>query len=81
MRDGLGQLVGAEAVVHGALQVKRELADAVQRDQRRDGDQAAVARGQTGALPDVSKQHVLRVARESRGVALEGGALGAAGGV
>src|SRR5688572_10855217 len=53
MRDHLADLLAGDAVAERALQVTRELVAATEGDQRGDRDEAAVALGQLGPLPDV----------------------------
>src|ERR1700753_2188351 len=57
--DDLFELLVGQAVLTGAREVSTELFGAAIGDQRRDGDQAAVARGQFGAFPDVTEQGVV----------------------
>src|SRR4051794_6640817 len=59
MGDQLDQLVAGDAVVERPLQVEGQLVDSVERDEARNGDQAAVARREAGPLPDVSEQHLV----------------------
>ncbi len=69
VNDELDQFVLRDAVLQGPLQVEGQLIRAVERDERRDGDQAPVARRQAGALPDVAKLHLVGVFAERVGVA------------
>src|SRR3954471_14883793 len=55
MGDELDQLVAGDAVVERPLQVKGQLVDPVERDEARNGDQAAVAGREAGPLPDVAE--------------------------
>src|SRR6516162_4751025 len=57
MGDDLAELVLAQAVVERPPQMTHELAFAAERNQGRAGDQAAVALGETGPLPDLAEQH------------------------
>ena len=57
--EGLGEFVLGEAVGQGQAQVADELVGPVGCGQDGDRDQAAVAAGQAGALPDVPEQDVV----------------------
>jgi len=57
--EGLDEFVLGEAVGQGQAQVADELVGPVGCGQDGDGDQAAVAGGQAGALPDVREQDVV----------------------
>jgi hypothetical protein len=59
MGDELDDLVLGDAVLEGALEMAAQLLAAIERDQRRDGDQAAVALLEVGPLPDIAEQHLL----------------------
>src|SRR4051794_25203736 len=59
MRDGCNDLILGNAVFDRPLQMKRELVDPVERNEARDGHQAAVARRQGRALPDVPEQNLV----------------------
>src|SRR6185437_14091586 len=54
--EGLDEFVLGEAVGQGPAQVTGELVGPVRCGQDGDGDQAAVAGGQAGTLPDVPEQ-------------------------
>jgi hypothetical protein len=64
MRDRLGQLFARDAVLQRALDVKRHLVGAVERDKACDRDEAAVARRKLGAFPHVAEQHIIGVMRK-----------------
>ncbi|MNP33629.1 hypothetical protein D3C76_1268790 [compost metagenome] len=51
MGDRLGELFNAHAIAFGQLQMKRHLLHAVERHQRRHGDQTALARREPRSLP------------------------------
>jgi hypothetical protein len=51
-----GRLLLGQAVVHRAVEVVGDLGHLAGRDQRADGDQAAVARRQAGTQPEVAEQ-------------------------
>src|SRR5688500_9412946 len=67
MRDELADLLARDAVGERALQVPGELVAAVQGHQRGNGDEAAIALGETRPLPDVAVDHGLRQLDEPRG--------------
>ena len=50
-------LVARDAVVQSALQVKRQLVRAVERDEAGDRHEAAVAWRERRVLPDIAEQH------------------------
>src|SRR5215470_3823756 len=54
VRDRLADLIAGDAVAERALEVAGELVAASQREQRRDGDEAAVALAEAGPFPDVA---------------------------
>src|SRR5258708_17591464 len=54
MRDDLDDLGLGDAIVDGAGDMAAQLLAAVHGDQRGNGDQAAVALGEAGPLPDVA---------------------------
>src|SRR5947207_1469027 len=60
MRDDLGDLARLHTVIERKLELMRQLDRLVARDQRRQGDDAAVARRQSGAPPQVGER-ALRV--------------------
>src|SRR5215469_3884768 len=66
MGDHLAELVLGEAVVESALQMPDELFFAAERDECRAGDQAAVALGESRALPDFAEQYSLAEIDQSR---------------
>lgn len=57
--DGVHELVPGQAVSQRPLQVRAELVSAVQRDQGRNRDQAAVALGQPGICLHVPEEHLV----------------------
>ena len=57
--DDLADLLAGDAVGERALEVPGELVAPVHGDQRGDGDEAAVALGQPGPLPDVAVHDLL----------------------
>jgi len=65
MRNGLGDFALREAVVHSDRDMARELRNLPVRDQRADGGQAPVARGEIGSQPQLTKQHIGRVLRDA----------------
>src|SRR3954468_24610898 len=58
MRDHLGCFVLSEPVVHRSIQVKRDLSDLPRRDKRGHRDEAAIARCEFRAQPQIPKQVV-----------------------
>ena len=62
----LDQLVACDAVVKRPPQMKGHLIDAIERDEARHRDQAAIARGKARAFPHIAEQHPVRVIGESR---------------
>jgi hypothetical protein len=54
--------------------VERQLVDAVERHQRRHGDQAAVALGEPRPLPDLPEEDLVGIATEGRRDVVEGAA-------
>ena len=67
MRDDLGDLARLDAVIEREVQMVRHLDRLVAGDQRRERDDAAVPRRETGAFPYVPELAVLRVLLEGRG--------------
>jgi hypothetical protein len=67
VRDDLGNLARLDAVIERELDLLREARGVLARDQRGDRDQAAVARREVGALPQVAGEALA-------GIAVEGGA-------
>jgi AraC-like DNA-binding protein len=59
VRDRLDQLIFADAIVQRTAKMGREFIRPIERDERRHGDQAAVALGQAGSLPNVAEEHVI----------------------
>ena len=59
MGDQLGQRVATDAVVLRTPQMKRELFDPVEGDQRRHRGEAALTWRQAGAQPDVAEQRLV----------------------
>src|SRR5690242_15763515 len=57
--DQLDELFVCDAVVPRVVQVERQLFGAVECDERRHGGDAALARSETGACPDVAEQHLV----------------------
>src|SRR5271167_1435423 len=57
MGDDFAELFLGQAVVERPLQMADELPFAAERNQRRAGDQAAVALGETGTFPDLAEQN------------------------
>src|SRR5215831_4682713 len=66
MGDHFTELVLGEAVIERALEMADELLFAAECDQGRAGDQAAVALGESRALPDFAEQHPLAEIDQSR---------------
>src|SRR4051812_45249562 len=60
MRDELRELVLRHAVLHGELEVVRQLVRAVLRNERRHGDEAPVTLREAFALPDLAEEHPSR---------------------
>ena len=60
VRDQLADLLGRYPVVERALDMALELLRAVEHDERRARDQAAVALGQLGPLPHIAVDDLLR---------------------
>src|SRR2546423_6544026 len=71
MRDRFDELRFGVAVLFGEVEVEHELVGVAHRRERSDGDQAALFRGQLGALPYVAEQDVIGVANEGRGEVTE----------
>ena len=59
MRNRLDQFVPGHAVLQGLREVKPQLLRTVQRDQGADGNEAAIALGEPGSLPDVAKEYAV----------------------
>ena len=59
MGDRLDEFVLGDAVLDGAAEVEAQLLGVALRGQDRDGDEAAVAGGQLGAVPDVVEEDVV----------------------
>ena len=57
---------GLHAVVEGEAEILRHLGRLITRDQRRKRDDAAVARAEARALPQIAKQRVLPILLERR---------------
>src|SRR4030095_3654657 len=57
--DYLAYFVTRDAVGQRALQVPRQLVGPVHRGERRDCNQAAIALGESGPLPDVAEEYFL----------------------
>lgn len=66
MRDGLRDLGGLHAVLKRLIGIVGERTGLAARDERRDRDEAAIARVQARPLPDVAVKAVLRVVLERR---------------
>jgi hypothetical protein len=66
VRDQLADLVLGHTIGERALRVTLELLRPVHRRQRGHRDQAAIALGQSGALPDIAEQNLLRQVDELR---------------
>ena len=56
MGDDFDDLVLGHAIAEGALEMAAQLLGAVERDERGDGDEAAVALGEARALPDIAEE-------------------------
>ena len=72
--DGLDDLVAGDAILERLLQVERQLVGPIERDQACDRDQAAVARRQAGALPDIAEQNLSVISRERGAMSPKGDA-------
>src|SRR5439155_9767645 len=59
MGDELDDLVLGNPIVERALEMAAELLAAIEGDEGRDSDQAAIALGETGPLPDIAEQDFL----------------------
>src|SRR5689334_13482007 len=66
MRDQLDDLVALHAVVERAPEVAADLVRAREHHQRRDSDQAAIALGEPGPLPDVAEHDLVGELAELR---------------
>src|SRR5215470_16882527 len=66
VRDHLADLIAGDAVAERTLEVAGELLATSQREQRRDGDEAAVALAEAGPLPDVAVKDFLAQLDELR---------------
>src|SRR5262249_60784269 len=64
--DDLADLLARDAVVQRAFEMPRQLVGAVHGDERRDGDEAPVALGESRPLPDVAEEHLLAEVDELR---------------
>src|SRR4051812_18881565 len=72
MGDGFDDLVAGDAVIERALQMKRQLIVPVERNQRRNRHEAAIARRQVRALPKVAKKNLVGIVGQSGGDIAEG---------
>src|ERR1700761_1049313 len=59
MGDYFRDLGACDAIFQRALQMKRQLIDAIERDEGRDCDKAAVAWREAGTFPDITEQDVI----------------------
>ena len=66
LRDRLDELDLGHAVLPRQCEMGAKLVGTVQRDQGADGDEAAIALGETRPLPDVAEQHVVGEFRHLR---------------
>jgi hypothetical protein len=66
MRDDFGQLARLDAIVERAAEIVVHRQAEIARDQRRDRDDAAVAWAETGTIPDLPIEALLRVFLERR---------------
>ena len=58
MSKHLRRLIACETVVHGPIQVIRNLCDLTSRNQRSHGDETAIARCKCGPQPQVAKEEL-----------------------
>jgi hypothetical protein len=65
MGDDLSGLRAREAVIHGPVEMVRDLGDLARGDQRTDRDQAAISRRKAWAKPEVTEEDIRRVLHES----------------
>src|SRR5947209_74406 len=66
MRDELDQLLALHAVVESAPEMTAQLIGPIERDERRHGDQAAVALSEARPFPHVAEHHLVGELAELR---------------
>src|SRR5215470_14500809 len=64
--DQLNDLVSGDPVMERAPEMTPQLLAAIERHQRRNGDEAAVTLGESRPFPDITEEHLLREIDELR---------------